>query len=81
MTGNKQNSAHLPTTMVLERTRVFSVSVLGGFKNGSFCGIAEETGAVAGFAAIVVMGTEAEFTKTGSVEGIGLPSFVCSFTT
>lgn len=48
---------------------------------GGFCGTAEEAGAVAGFAEIVVMGTGAVFTKTGSVEGIGLPSFVCSFTT
>lgn len=32
-------------------------------------------------AAVDVVTTGAEFTNTGSVEGIGLPSLVCSFTT
>lgn len=48
---------------------------------GVFAGTSEEAGALAGFAEIVVMVTGAEFTNTGSVDGIGLPSFVCSFNT
>lgn len=34
-----------------------------------------------GFPAVTVVVTGAEFTNTGSVEGMGLPSFVCNFTT
>lgn len=67
--------------MALVGACVFSVSVLGDFKVEGFCDPAAEVGALAGFSEIVVIKTGAEFTKTGSLDGIGLPSFVCSFTT
>lgn len=65
--------------MALGGACVFSVLALGGFKWG-FCSTTEEARAVAGFPKTVVMRTGAEFTKMGSVEGIGLPGFVCSCT-
>lgn len=42
---------------------------------------ADVTLGAAGFPAVTVVVTGAEFTNTGSVEGMGLPSLVCNFTT
>lgn len=52
---------------------------------GLFCVPALEVEVIAGaddiFPVVIVTATGAELTRTGSVDGIGLPSLVCNFTT
>lgn len=64
-----QSHACLPTTMAFGIACVFSISVLGVFKGERFCCNAEEAGTFAVSVKTAAMGTGAEFTQTGSVEG------------
>lgn len=57
---------------------------LEGAVTGVFCATDAGVGAAvvaAVLLVVIVVAAEAELTKTGSVEGMGLPSLVCNFTT
>lgn len=90
------NSTHLQMTAILERggfltgvcvlVTVFTATSLGAAAVEAVVETEarveeEEEETTEGFPAVVVVTTGVEFTNTGSVEGIGFPSLVWSFTT
>jgi len=92
ISNNKHNKlADLQTTDILEGAGFLTGAVLAETFTAACLGVTVEVEAVEpeaevaveteGFPAVDVVTTGAEFTNTGSVEGIGLPNLVWSFTT